>query len=174
MRRRCRGDRLRTRRIGTQKSSSTITIGELRPLDGEHLVHRYSFAGVHNHVMIDSGAIGNFCSQASVDRDHLTMDFLQCPSSLEIIDGSPISLITVTHAVKETQTFHRNQERISLHRTDLGDYDLILGILWLAHYDVRITLKGTTWGYHLSPPPRPASPCPNPDTRYCPLQDHHQ
>ena len=127
---------------------SSLSVSEIVK-EGRHLVVlcKLSFGNktIATHALIDCGATGN----AFIDKDfalhhQLPLTPLQYPSSLEVIDGRPISSGNITHHVNTHLSILEHHEMLPMFVTMLGHYPVILSITWLELHDVAIRFSYRT------------------------------
>src|SRR5215472_15326827 len=96
-------------------------------------------------VLIDSGASGTFISQFFVDEHSLTTYRLQESITIQNADGSLSQGGSIEFYCEVTLSAPPSfRERLILEVTSLGQYDIILGFLWLQRHNPLVDWKAGT------------------------------
>ena len=114
---------------------SSLSVSEIVK-EARHLVVlcKLSFSNktIATHALIDCGANGiTFIDEDFARHHQLPLTPLQYPSSLEVIDGLPISSDDITHHVNTHLSILEHQEMLPMFITKLSHYPIVLSIPWL-------------------------------------------
>ena len=98
------------------------------------------------HVLIDSGASGNFIGQSLVNNLQLTTERLNEPITVQNADGTPsqggpIDSHCEVIISAPPSSFH---DRLHLEVALIGNYDVILGLPWLKKHNPMVDWKAGT------------------------------
>lgn len=66
---------------------------------------------------------------------------LPTAQEVTVLDGRPLLVGAITHTAKVPLHVFGHMEILNFHVTELGGYDLVLGIRWLQKHDVGIDFK---------------------------------
>ena len=115
--------------------------------------------GRQGTVMVDSGATSNFISESFITRNHIPSTTLSPRHNILLADGTTHS---VTRQIRSLPlTFTGFTGPITAHILPLHDYDVILGMPWLAQHNPRIDWQRRALAFNdrtTQPPPSPSSP----------------
>src|ERR1041385_8044209 len=108
-------------------------------MDGNHLVLKCTVASdadIRTFSMLDCGATGYaFMDHDFASRHNFPKYQLRTPRDLDVVDGRPIESGQITHVTKTTMMINGHSEVIFMFLTKLGQYSIILGMLWLRRHD---------------------------------------
>jgi hypothetical protein len=112
-------------------------------MEGDHLVLTCSLSigenKIRTHALVDCGATGYaFIDENFASHHKLSLDLLNQPRALEVIDGRPIASGNITHITKLRLEINQHHENLPLFVTRLGHYPIVLGIPWLKRHDPSI------------------------------------
>jgi len=118
---------------------------ELSATSGEQqLMCNVRIGGKTARAMVDSGAMGNFMSPATVTRLGLTTELKEDPYHLSTVDGTPIEQNEGTICIETAEQQMRILEHIETIRFDiapLGRHEIILGMPWMQKHNPTIDWK---------------------------------
>ena len=89
-------------------------------------------------ALLDCGATGLFIDQAYVQRNHLRMHELRCSIPVYNVDGTLNEAGSIRHIVELVLSYKDHTERAQFAVTNLGNQDLILGLLWLRKHNPEV------------------------------------
>ncbi|ESK82853.1 pro-pol protein [Moniliophthora roreri MCA 2997] len=92
-------------------------------------------------ALLDSGAEGNFISQVTARKLRLPLIKLEKRVKVLNIDGTLNTLAYVTHMARVTFFIGNRKMTEDLMVSRLGGEQIILGMLWLCHYNPQINWK---------------------------------
>jgi len=94
--------------------------------------------GIMIKVLLDSGAMGMFMDKQVATRHGFKLQKLERPIAIRNVDGTNNSRGAIMYQV-ECNVFNKGHvKRMRMDVCDLGKTEVILGILWLAAYNLEI------------------------------------
>jgi hypothetical protein len=106
------------------------------------IVLKAAWKTLETSAMIDSGATGKFINSQFVKQMSLPVSPFKKPVSLKVVDGRPIGSGLVLEKVVISLTINEKYfEKIPFLVTDLGKFDIILGLPWLEKHNPTIDWK---------------------------------
>ena len=94
--------------------------------------------------MIDSGSMANFIDVSFSEKNKLPVCSKDKAIEILTVDGSPINSGPVKEEVNLVMSIGEHEEAISLDKTKLGQYPIILGMPWLKKHDPIIKWSSHT------------------------------
>ena len=95
-------------------------------------------------AMADSGATASFIDFLFAQLHGLKLIPMQHPRDLTVADGRIISLGAITHTVCIAIASGAHRKVLELFITRLGQYPVVLGLLWLQKHDPHIRFRDNT------------------------------
>lgn len=124
-------------------------------MEGKHLV--LSCILTTNHVsiptytLIDTGATGyTFIDEDFASHHKLPLLQLKNPRTLQVIIARPVSAGNIIHIARLGLTVKDETEEPQFFLNMLGQYLLVMGIVWLQQHDASICLSTTTVPHRVS------------------------
>ncbi len=106
---------------------------------GPHTTKQLLINGKTAHIMIDSGAIGNFINPNYVRRHNLRIQQKSTSIPLDTIDGQPVRQGKLEEQTTTVQlNFEHHLEDMQFDLLQISSYDAILGSPWLKKHDPTI------------------------------------
>jgi len=94
--------------------------------------------GVSVKALLDSGATGMFADKKFVEKNSFKLEKLDRLVRIRNVDGTRNSRGLVAHEIEVNVDYQGHIERMKLDMCDLGRTEVILGIPWLAAYNLEI------------------------------------
>jgi len=94
--------------------------------------------GITVRVLLDSGAIGIFMDKRMAARHRFKLQKLERPIMVRNMDGTNNSGGAITYQVEVNVYYKGHVERMRMDRCNLGKMEIILGMPWLAAYNLEI------------------------------------
>jgi len=97
--------------------------------------------GVAVRALLDSGATGLFMDTTFAQEKRFKMEKLKKPLLVRNVDGMVNAGGAIIHQVEYNMFFKGHMERTRINIYNLGKTKVILGMLWLAAYNLEIDWK---------------------------------
>ena len=94
--------------------------------------------GIMIKVLLDSGAMGIFMDRQMAARHGFKLQKLERPIAVRNVDSINNSKGAITHQVECNVFYKGHMERMRMNVCNLGKTEVILGMLWLAAYNLEI------------------------------------
>ena len=94
--------------------------------------------GVSVKALLDSGATGMFANKKFVEKNSFKLEKLDRLVRIRNVDGTRNSRGLVAYEIEVNVDYQGHIERMKLDMCDLGRTEVILGIPWLAAYNLEI------------------------------------
>jgi hypothetical protein len=120
-----------------------VLISSLESREIAHLmlpiVLKAAWKTLETSAMINSGATGNFVNSRFIKERSLPVTSLKKPLLLKVVDERPIESGLIQEKVVVSLSIGKNHlEKIPLFITDLGKFDVILGLPWFKKHNPTV------------------------------------
>ena len=97
--------------------------------------------GITIEALLDSGATGLVISSEFAKKQGFKLKKLERPMNMRNIDGSLNKEGPIEHTVEVNIYFKGHRERMEIDMIERQKWTVILGILWLVHYNPEINWR---------------------------------
>jgi len=94
--------------------------------------------GIMIKVLLDSGATEMFMDKQTIAKHGFKLQKLERPIAIRNVDSTNNSRGAIMHQVECNVFYKGHMERMRMDMCDLGKTEVILGMLWLAAYNLEI------------------------------------
>lgn len=119
------------------------TLEDGRQLDFECAIRGFEMKWIKAHTLADTGASATaFVSSAFIKQHYLSVVKLTQPRKLKLADDQSATLIT--HCAQVYFRLGDHYDEIWCFVTNLGKFDVILGMPWLDQHDPKLSFRKRT------------------------------
>ena len=97
--------------------------------------------GIMVEALLDSGAMGLVMSSEFAKKQGFKLKRLERPMNIRNVDGSLNKEVPIKHMVEVNIYYQGHRERMEIDVIGGQKWTVILGMLWLAHYNPEIDWK---------------------------------